>query len=387
MSAERPTIVFGVTIDYQLRYHDGLYQRLADEGWDVHVVAGAGEIGLQLGKHAGLTHHVLDMARAPSPVADLRGLKNWVQLLRRLRPDVVVVGTPKAGLLGGIAALVTRAPARVYELHGLRLESARGPLRSFLRAMERISCAASTRVIAVGPSLRDRALAERLVPAKKIGVLGAGSPNGVDVDRFERAANEEDARASLRSELGIPPSAQVVTFVGRVTADKGLAVLAEAMAEVERRTSAWLLVIGGVDDQSGVDGERDLQRSLPRLSIVGEVDDVAPYLAISDVFCLPSRREGLPTVILEAFAAGVPVVATKATGIVDLVSDGDTGRLAPIDDAPALEQQLLAALHDREASLTMAAAASRFVSEKFARDTVQDAWVDTVELMRAGRHR
>lgn len=387
MSAERPTIVFGVTIDYQLRYHDGLYQRLADEGWDVHVVAGAGEIGLGLGKHPGVTNHVLEMARAPSPVADLRGLKDWVRLLRRLRPNVVVVGTPKAGLLGGIAAFLTRAPARVYELHGLRLESARGLQRSFLRMMERISCAASTRVIAVGPSLRDRALAERLVSAKKVEVLGAGSPNGVDVDRFNAATSDEHARASLRGELGIPSSAQVVTFVGRLTADKGLATLAEAMAKVERETSAWLLVIGGVDDQSGLDGERHLRESLPRLSIVGEVNDVAPYLAISDVFCLPSRREGLPTVVLEAFAAGVPVVATKATGIVDLVSDGDTGRLAPIDDAPALEQQLLAALHDRVASLTMAAAASRFVSEKFARETVQDAWVDTVELMRAGRHR
>lgn len=387
MSVERPTIVFGVTIDYQLRYHEGLYQRLADAGWNVHLVAGDGPIGRSLAHHPGVTAHVLEMARAPSPAADLRGLKAWRQLIRRLRPDVVVVGTPKAGLLGGIAARLTRVPARIYELHGLRLESATGPLRVLLRVMERVSCAASTRVIAVGLSLRDRALAEHLVAPSKIDVLGAGSPNGVEIDRFDRARRDEGARASLRAGMGIPDEAQVVTFVGRLTADKGLAVLTEAMGEVEQETSAWLMVIGGVDDDSGVAGELRLRESLPRLALTGEVDDVAPYLAISDVLCLPSRREGLPTVILEAFAAGVPVVATQATGIVDLVADSETGRLVPIDDAPALRGALLATLRDPESSNRMAGAASRLVSEKFARESVQTAWVDTVERMRMGGDR
>lgn len=384
MSVERPTIVFGVTIDYQLRYHDGLYQRLADAGWDVHLVAGDGHIGRGLAEHAGVTAHVLEMARAPSPLSDLRGLTKWVRLMRRLRPDVVVVGTPKAGLLGSLATRLTRVPARVYELHGLRLESATGVLRSVLKVMERVSCAASTQVIAVGPSLRTRALTERLVSAKKIEVLGAGSPNGVDIDRFERARDDEAAQGSLRAELGIPDSAQVVTFVGRLTADKGLAVLTAAMAEVQRQTSAWLLVIGGADDASGIDGERRLRESVPRLALVGEVKDVAPYLAISDVFCLPSRREGLPTVILEAFAARVPVVATQATGIVDLVSDSVTGRLVPIDDAPALRGALLTAMADADASRRMGDRAARLVSEKFSGESVQADWVDTVERLRKG---
>lgn len=386
MASERRTIVFGVTIDYQLRYHDGLYQRLADSGWHVHVVASHGPIGQALGEHSGVTAHVLEMARAPNLIADLRGMKQWVQLMRRLRPDVVVVGTPKAGLLGSVAAWLTRVPARVYELHGLRLESASGPLRAVLRTTERISCALSTRVIAVGASLRERVVAEGLAPAQKVDVLGAGSPNGVDVDRFGLARRDHDAKTSLRAALGLSPSAQVVTFVGRLTADKGLAVLVEAMIHVQRETSAWLLVVGGVDDESGVDARRRLRQSLPRLALVGEVDNVAPYLAISDVLCLPSRREGLPTVVLEAFAAQVPVVATRATGIVDLVSDSESGRLVAVDDAQALQRELLAALADRDSSELMAANALRIVSARYARDKVQDAWAAAMELLLTDRN-
>lgn len=385
--SEKPTVLFGVTIDYQLRYHDGLYERLADAGWDVHLVSGAGPIGDRLGEHPGITRHVLDMARAPHPVADLRGLVQWTRLLRRVRPDVIVVGTPKAGLLGSIAGSLTRVPDRVYELHGLRLESASGPLRVLLRTLEKVSCAASTRVIAVGTSLRESALSERLAPAGKVAVLGAGSPNGVEVERFRRASADLVAQASLREDLGIPEDAQVVSFVGRLTADKGLAALTDAMAEVGERKEAWLLVVGGIDDRSGLESERRLRTTVPRLVLVGEVDDVAPYLAISDVFCLPSRREGLPTVVLEAFAADVPVVATRATGIVDLVSNDVTGRLSPIDDGAALERQLLAALDDQSASLRMAGAASQLVADRFSRDAVQQTWIDTLGRMRKSRQR
>ncbi|WP_426184763.1 glycosyltransferase family 4 protein [Microbacterium sp. TWP3-1-2b2] len=385
--SEKRSVLFGVTIDYQLRYHDGLYERLADDGWEVHLVAGDGPIGDRFGEHPGVTRHVLDMARAPNPVADLRGLVQWMRLLNRVRPDLIVVGTPKAGLLGSIAGMLARVPGRVYELHGLRLESASGTLRVLLRTLEKVSCAASTRVIAVGASLRDRALSERLAPSAKVDVLGAGSPNGVDVERFRRASADTVAKTSLRTDLGIPEDAQVVSFVGRLTADKGLETLTVAMAGAEERNRAWLLVVGGIDDRSGLEGEQRLRKTVPRLVLVGEVDDVAPYLAISDVFCLPSRREGLPTVVLEAFAADVPVVATSATGIVDLVSHHETGRLSPIDDGAALKRQLLDAFDDREGSLRMAASAAQLVADRFSRETVQRAWTDTLERMWASKHR
>ncbi|OSP09236.1 glycosyltransferase [Microbacterium sp. LEMMJ01] len=387
MTGDRRSIVFGVTIDYQLRYHEGLYQRLADDGWDVHLVSGAGPIGEALAQYPGVTAYVLPMARTPHPIADLRALSRWWWLLKRLRPTVVVIGTPKAGLLGGIAAAMRHVPVRLYELHGLRLESAQGPLRMLLRMMERVSGAAATQVVAVGPSLRERALAERLVPAEKIVVLGAGSPNGVDVRQFGDARHDATARTTMREHLGIPAPAQIVVFMGRLTADKGLVALAEAMAIVQQHSHAWLVIVGGIDDASGAEGERLLREAVARLVVVGEVADVKPYLAAADVLCLPSRREGMPTVVLEAFAASVPVVATRATGIVDLVTDGITGWLVPVDDAAALARALRQALDDRDTARRMADAAAALVSERFDREIVQTAWFNTVRdaLMDSGR--
>jgi glycosyltransferase involved in cell wall biosynthesis len=245
--------------------------------------------------------------------------------------------------------------------------------------MEQLACLAATQVIAVGQSLRDRAIDGKLVSARKITVLGGGSPNGVDVDRLARAARNERAMRCLRAELGIADDDIIVTFVGRVTADKGIESLARAMADLEVDSKFRLLVVGGIDDESGRRGESKLRAVLPRVSFVGEVADVAPYLAISNVFCLPSRREGLPTVVLEAFAAGIPVVATAATGIIDLVANGETGRLVAIDSPTALAEALREAVRDIDGSETMALAAYRLVKERYAQEVVQLRWIEAIK--------
>lgn len=375
------TIIFGVTIDYQLRYHDGLYQQLADSGWDVHLIADPGPIGDRLAEHSSITVHRVDMKRNPSLVSDVRSLLEWRRLIRAVRPQIVVVGTPKAGLVGGLAARLNGVAVRLYELHGLRLESVSGWQRQALRLLERLACGAATDVLAVGHSLRSRALSERLTSEPKIRVLGAGSPNGVDIEHFSRAAHDAATRETTRAALGLTPESRVVTFIGRLTADKGLQSLGEAMVEVERRTGAHLLVVGQIDDESGRESVARLRNLLSNVVFAGDVADVAPYLAISDVFCLPSRREGLPTVILEAFAAGVPVVASRATGNIDLVEDGVTGRLVEIDAPIELAAALSDALSACDASQSMADEARSNVEQLYSRAAVQSNWIELLKTL------
>ena len=371
----RRTVVFGVTIDYQLRYHEGLYERLVDDGWDVHVVSSPGPRLTRAGELKGVTAHSLVTNRQPSPTADLRSLMAWYRVLRGIRPGVVVIGTPKAGLLGLVAALVARVPHRVYELHGLRFETAHGPSRWLLLAMEWVACTAATQVVAVGESVQSRATGARLVPRRKVRVLGAGSPNGVDIMHFKEARKDEAARRMLRAQLGIGESQSVVVFVGRLTRDKGLETLARALKRVSRvRRDVCALLVGGIDDSSGEVGLSHLREAVSSCVHVGEVADPAPYLAIADVMCLPSYREGLPTVVLEAFAAGVPVVATAATGIVDLVTAGVTGRLAPIDDDVALAAAITELLDDPAEAAMLARSGGELVATEFAAATVQRRW-------------
>jgi glycosyltransferase involved in cell wall biosynthesis len=278
------------------------------------------------------------MKREPSPVADLRALIGWVRLLRRVRPAIVSVGTPKAGLLGGLAARMTRVPARVYHLRGLRLETTTGVRRRVFTALERTAMASAHTVVAVSASLRQRALDLRLVDEARIRVLGHGSSNGVVIPAATPTPAERTAR---RRELGLVDDVPIIGFVGRLTTDKGLDVLADARSILEDRgVDHQMLIVGGVDEGAAPSILATL-RSVGRPPIeTGHVPDAREYYAAMDLLCLPTLREGFPNVVLEASAAGVPTVTTDATGAVDSVVDGVTGRIAATGDPLSLADRL-----------------------------------------------
>ena len=372
--ARSRTILFGVTIDYQLRYHDGLEEKLVNDGWDVHLVSGSGPILDRLGQAQGVTAHELAMKRNPSPVADLVALVKWIRLLRRVRPAVVVVATPKAALLGSIAAACTGVPVRIYENLGLRLETAQGLLAKVLLGTERLTNAMSTWMVGVGRSLADRAVELGASSREKTIVIGAGSPNGIDVTSFERASNNESGQRELREQLGIGDDSDILLFVGRITRDKGIDTLGAALALLAEDRELHLLVVGRVDDEDGDALVDRLSSSAWNTTFIGEVEDVAPYFSISDVFCFPSRREGLGLVILESFASRVPVVATRATGVVELVINDRTGALVE-HDPQQFADAVARALDDKGWRCSVADQAYRLVHDSYRREVVQANWL------------
>lgn len=365
--------MFSTTIDYQLRYHAGLYERLAEEGWAVHVASSPGENLSRLSHVTGITTHALPMVRQPSPMRDMRALLQWIIILRANRPQVVLFGTPKASLLGLLAAWLSRVPHRVYEVHGLRLESATGIRRAPLVWLERLTCSLATQVVPVSNSLGKAIRGLRIAPACKITMLGRGSPNGVDIDHFRNARQDETVKSALRKQLGLDPARPVITFVGRVNEDKGITCLAEAVRLLHAAVPLQLLIVGAPDDSLGAAAITQLERDGLDVRLPGEVPDVAPYLAVSNALCLPSKREGLPTVILEAFAAGVPVVATAATGIVDLVTNNRTGYLVEIDDPVAMAEALQHAISQSQPS-PCANRAAQFVVDHYCGEAVRERW-------------
>jgi glycosyltransferase involved in cell wall biosynthesis len=313
------------------------------------------------------------MERRISLIADVRALLRLIVLLMRLRPAIVSTGTPKAGLLVGLAAALTRVPRRVYILHGLRVEGSRGAMRVLLWAMEWLACVCAHTVVCVSPSLRDRALALRVLPARKARVIRAGTSSGIDTLRFCRTRERTQAAAALRAELGISPQQTVIGFVGRLTEDKGITELIEAHLDLtrERGLDCVLLIVG--------QNEGATIEELPNVYVIGHRDDVATCYHAMDVLALPTYREGFPTVVLEAACAEVPAVVTDATGSIDSVVADVTGLIVPVKDSRALADALQILITETENRHRMGLAARERVARDF---RPQDVFNGLVEIFR-----
>jgi glycosyltransferase involved in cell wall biosynthesis len=298
-----------------------LPQLLAKGGWEVHLVSSPGADSKRF-EGTGVTNHALPMERDPSVLKDLLAFIRWVRLMRSIRPDVLFVATPKASLLGLVAAWITAVPTRIYGLWGLRLETTAGVRRTILGRFEKLASDAATAVLAVSQSLSEKYLKLGLCGVDKIFVLGSGSSHGVDTNRFIPETSDKADR--LSQEIGLQVGLPVIGFVGRFCRDKG----AETLLETRRQLRNFglnheLLLVGAIE--GSLDVLHELGRTGLPVKHVGDVENVENYYPLMDLLVLPTMREGFPNVILEAAACGVPAVTTDATGAVDSVVHGVTG--------------------------------------------------------------
>jgi glycosyltransferase involved in cell wall biosynthesis len=368
------TLCHVITVPESLAFLRGQVGHMAARGFEVHAVSSPGPALDAFGEDEAVATAAVDMARAVTPARDLRALRDLVGHLRRIRPHIVHAHTPKGGLLGMLAARLTRTPVRIYHIRGLPYMTATGRRRTLLRTTERISCRLADRVFCVSHSIRRVAVEDGICPAEKIVVFGGGSGNGVDAEgRFDPDRWPATHRDEQRAALGIGPDDPVVAFVGRVVRDKGVPELHRAWTEVrEAHPRAHLVLAGAIEPQDPVDPEvlHDL-RIDPRAHLLGSVDDVAALYPAADVVVLPTHREGFPNVPLEAASMGLPVVATRIPGCTDAVADGETGLLVPVGDPAALAEALDTYLADPATARRHGQAGRARVLREFRR---QDIW-------------
>jgi glycosyltransferase involved in cell wall biosynthesis len=343
-------------------------------GFDVTLVSSPGPELARVADAEGVATMAVPMEREISPLRDLVSLVRMVIAFRRLRPDIVNAGNPKAGLLGMVAARLAAVPARVYTLHGLRLETTSGVKHGVLACTEWLSAKSAHRVLCVSDSLRSEFARRRLGPSAKLTVPAGGSANGIDLARFRPRHHDAARAADLRRRLGIPADAPVIGFVGRFTRDKGVAELFSAFETLlPAHPDAWLLLVGDFEpgDPVGVRVAARL-RAHPRVVRPGFISDPAPYYQIMDCLALASYREGFGTVVLEAAATGIPTVAFAATGVVDAIEDGVTGTLVGEGDVAALGRALGRYLGDPALRQRHGAAAADRAAARFRQSIVWD---------------
>lgn len=380
----KPRVAHVTTVDLSLRYLLlNQLRRIQDEGYEVFGVSADGSDVAEV-EARGIPHFAVPMTRRFTPVADLRALWALIQLMRRERFDVVHTHTPKAGLLGQLAARLSGVPVVVNTLHGFYFHEDSKPVpKRFYIWMERIAATCSDTILSQNREDMATAVAEHIAKPEQIKWLG----NGIDLRRFDRRRLTDASLEKLREEIDIESQAPVIGFVGRLVEEKGILDLLEAAkAVIEAIPRAQFLIIGPYDDDKPDALRPEVAEQFgvaDSCRFLGMRNDMPELYALMDVLVLPSYREGFPRAPMEASAMGVPTVVTNIRGCREAVDPGENGLLFPVGDVDALAKCMIELLGDDERRAAMAVAGRRIAEDRFDEQKVFDRVLSEYERLLA----
>jgi len=287
---------------------------------------------------------VPSLLRRISPINDVRASITLFRHIRKIEPHIVHTHTSKAGILGRLTAWMARVPIIIHTPHGHVFYGHFGKsLSKIFLQMEKLLGKITHHQIALTPEECNDYLSLRVSKPGNTSVIHSG----VDLQQFSKGAKQ---RTRKREELGISANSLVIGYW--LIPIKGVTHLLSAVTKVAEKYPKTLLVLVGKGDDKGEE-EIKLKEQVEKSGLEDKVrflgwrSDVDEIMGCFDIFVLPSLNEGMGRVLVEAMAAGLPIVASSVGGIPDLVKDGKNGHLVPPEDACALEKAISALLEDK----------------------------------------
>ena len=277
----------------------------------------------------------IEIKRDISLLWDIKSLITLIIFLRKEKFDIVHSNTPKAGLLVSVAAFIARVPIRLHHFTGQRWVFMKGMKRKILILCDKLTSTLNTHCFADSKSQVDFLINHNIIKRKRISCLGEGSFGGVDLEMFSKEKFQLNVTRT-KNTLNLKEGDFVISFLGRVVKDKGIKELVKAFKFLEKKYNfLHLLLIGPFEEeQDPLDYDILSEiKSNPRIHAVGMALTPQKFLAVTDLFCLASYREGFGSVVLEANAMQIPSVGTNIVGLRDSIIDGETGLLCePYND-------------------------------------------------------
>ena len=321
---------------------EGQLKFMSDK-YEVIGVSSDNEMLYEVKKHEGVRVIPVNMVRTISPLKDLKALIQLYFLLKKEKPLIVHTHTPKAGILGMIAAKFAGVPHRLHTVAGLPLLLAHGNKRKVLNLVEKVTYSCATKVFPNSFGLKQIIINHKFCNPSKLKVLANGSSNGVNSKYFDPSLYTENEKQELKSNLGIERNDLVFIFVGRLVSDKGINEMINAFKRLNNEVGLIKLVlVGPLESHLDPLYEKTIKEidSNNNIINIGLQNDVRPYFAIANVLVFPSYREGFPNVVMEAGAMGLPSIVTNINGCNEIIINGENGWIIPVKDEEAIYNKM-----------------------------------------------
>lgn len=338
---------------------------------------------VELGRDRHYNTFPVEMTRQITPWQDVKALWRLYNYLKQEKPAIVHTHTPKAGIVGMLAARLAGVPTRLHTVAGLPLMEATGIKRKILNAVERLTYACATKIYPNSEGLQKFILKQGFTHVNKLKIIGQGSSNGIDTSHFDPQLYDESLKAELRGELGITKEDFVFIFVGRLVSDKGINELVTAFQNLKLNgavsgQNAKLLLVGPLETELDPLHEETLEAIETNAAIisVGYQEDVRPYLAVSDALAFPSYREGFPNVVMQAGAMGLPAVVSDINGCNEIIIPNKNGIIIPPKNTEALQHAMQELMRNENLYQQLKSNARNLITTRYERQKVWEALLE-----------
>ncbi|MFH4931095.1 glycosyltransferase family 4 protein [Staphylococcus cohnii] len=360
-----------VTVSKSIPLMKGQIEFLREKGFNACIISSNGK---EIRKYDESAYRIINMQREISILKDIKSLVNLIVLFLKERPLIVNSGTPKAGLLGTIAAFITMRPNRIYTVRGLRLETVTGLKYKILYVMEKIAMMCSTDIIAISDSLKEKIIELGLAKESKITILGQGSSNGLNLKDFNDFNNKIDI--NIKEQLN---NSFVIGYIGRIVKDKGISELIRSFQKLQKlKYNVKLLVVGDFEKANTISEEEiKILKYDTNIIWVNRVDNPVAYFNNMDVFVFPTYREGFGNVSIEAQLLKIPVITTNVTGARDTVINGKTGFIVEKNDVDSIVEKIELLINDDNYRKKLGENGKERVEKSFSNEII---WEDMEKL-------
>ncbi len=368
------------TVPMALKYLlPGQMQFMQQNGFEVVMISANGKELQEVITNENCQHILVPMTRKITPLQDVKCLLQLIKIFKKEKPDIVHTHTPKAGLLGMIAAKLSGVKVRIHTVAGLPLMVEKGFKYQLLKFIEKITYASATHVWPNSNSLLQFIHQHKLTSAKKLSIIGKGSTNGINVNRFNKEVLNAKILEQVKASFNYQDKCIYLLCIGRLVKDKGIPELINAFVQLQNIYLNLKLVLVG-------QFENDLdplpESALHQIKNNGDIkhiewtEYVEYYMAAANYFVFPSHREGFPNVLLQAGAMQLPIICSTIQGNVDIVTHHQTGLLFEKSNEQQIQQQIEFALANNKAMQSMATVLHQTIQNDYRRENV---WQNILE--------